>query len=266
VIGWMHEMEKLNRTDAVAFYDRYYTPNNAILIVAGDVDAKEVRALAEKTYGMVARGPDLPPRIRPVEPEQNTARTVTLSDPRVSVPSFSRSWLVPSYHTAEPSEAEALDLLAEILGGGPRSRIYQALVVKSGVASSAGAYFDGSKLDDSAFTVYGAPRGTAKLDEVQIAIDAEIAGIVKDGVTDKELESARNRFLRSVIFARDNQTSMANLYGTALATGSTVKDIEEWPDRIKRVTTDDIRKVAAKYLAGDHSVTGFLLPSDPVQN
>ena len=241
-------------------------PNNAILIVAGDVDAKEVRALAEKTYGKVARGPDLPPRIRPSEPEQNTARTVTLTDPRVSVPSFSRSWLVPSYHTAEPGEAEALDLLSEILGGGMRSRIYQALVVKSGIASSAGAYFDGSKLDASAFTVYGAPRGTAKLDEVQAAIDAEIALIVKDGVTDKELESARNRFLRSMIFARDNQASMANLYGSTLATGGTVKDIEEWPDRIKKVTTADVRAVAAKYLSGGHSVTGFLLPSDPVQN
>ena len=266
VIGWMHEMEKLNRTDAVTFYDRYYAPNNAILIVAGDVDAKEVRALAEKTYGKVARGPDLPPRIRPTEPEQNTARSVTLRDPRVSVPSFSRTWLVPSYHTAEPGEAEALDLLSEILGGGVRSRIYQALVVKSGVASSAGAYFDGSKLDGSAFTVYGAPRGTAKLGEVQAAIDVEIASIVKDGVTEKELESARNRFLRAMVFARDSQASMANLYGTALATGSTVKDIQDWPDRIKKVTTSDIRAVAAKYLSGDHSVTGFLLPSEPVQN
>jgi zinc protease len=266
VIGWMHELENLNRTDAVAFYDRYYAPNNAILIVAGDVDADAVRALAEKTYGKVPRGPELPPRIRPQEPEQNAARTVTLADPRVSVPSFSRSWLAPSYNTAEPGEAEALDLLSEILGGGVRSRIYQALVVKSGIASSAGAYFDGSKLDRTTFTVYGAPRGTAKLDDVQAAIDAEIAAIVKDGVTEKELESARNRFVRAMIFARDNQASMANLYGTALATGSTVADIEEWPDRIRRVTTADIQKVAARYLSRDHSVTGLLLPSDPVQN
>jgi zinc protease len=219
VIGWMHEMEKLNRTDAVAFYDRYYAPNNAILVVAGDVDATAVRALAEKTYGKVARGPDLPPRIRPAEPEQNTRRTVSLTDPRVSVPSFSRSWLVPSYNMAKPGEAEALDLLAEILGGGVRSRIYQALVVRTGVASSAGAYFDGSRLDPSAFTVYGAPRGTSKLDEVEKAVDAEIDSIVKNGVTDKELESAKNRFLRSMIFARDNQSSMANIYGTTLATG-----------------------------------------------
>jgi zinc protease len=266
IIGWMHEIEKLNRTDAVAFYDRYYAPNNAILIVAGDVDANEVRALAEETFGKVARGPDLPPRLRPREPEQNTERTVTLTDPRVSTPSYSRSWLAPSYNTAEPGEAEALDLLSEILGGGTRSRIYQSLVVKSGLASAAGAYFDGSKLDAGSFVVYGAPRGTAKLDEVQAAIDSEIAGIVKNGVTDDELDAAKNRFVRSLIFARDNQASMANIYGETLATGGTIEDIEAWPDRIKKVTTDDIKKVAARYLGSGSSVTGYLLPAEPIQN
>ncbi|TGU92917.1 insulinase family protein, partial [Mesorhizobium sp. M8A.F.Ca.ET.173.01.1.1] len=93
----MHEMEQLNRTDAKAFYDNYYRPNNAVLVVAGDVDPDAVKAMAERTYGKVARGPDLPPRIRPVEPEQNTKRTVTLADARVSVPSFSTQWVVPSY-------------------------------------------------------------------------------------------------------------------------------------------------------------------------
>ncbi len=260
VIGWMHEMEKLNRTDAVAFYDRYYAPNNAILVVAGDVDAAAVRGLAEKTYGKVPRGPDLPPRIRPSEPEHNTRRTVSMTDPRVSVPSFSKSWLVPSYNTAEPGEAEALDLLAEILGGGVRSRIYQALVVKSDVASSAGAYFDGSKLDPGSFAVYGAPRGTAELAAVEVAVDAEIARIVEGGITEKELESAKNRFLRSVIFASDNQSAMANLYGATLATGGTVKEIEAWPDKIRAVRVEQVKAAAAKYLAVDHSVTGYLLP------
>ncbi len=266
VIGWMHEIEKLNRTDAVAFYDSYYAPNNAVLVVAGDVDEQTVRKLAEDSYGKVPRGPDLPPRLRPQEPEQNTARTVSMSDPRVTTPSFSKSWLVPSYNNADPGEAEALDLLAEILGGGIRSRIYQALVVKSGVASSAGAYFSGSKVDDGVFAVYGAPRGTAKLDEVQAAVDAEIARIVEDGVTEQELEAARNRFLRSMIFARDNQASMANIYGAALATGGTVEDVKEWPDRVRNVTADEIRRVAAKYLADSRSVTGYLLPAEPVQN
>ncbi|TRC96712.1 insulinase family protein [Mesorhizobium sp. WSM4303] len=266
VIGWMQEMEQLNRTDAVAFYDKYYRPNNAVLIVAGDVEPDAVKALAEKTYGKVARGPDLPPRIRPVEPEQNTRRTVTLTDARVSVPSFSTQWVVPSYHTAKPGEAEALDLLGEILGGGSRSRLYQQLVVKQGIASGTGAFFQGTMLDATNFTVYGAPRGDAKLSDVEAAVDAEIARIIKDGVTADELEKAKARYIRAIIFARDKQDEMANLYGAELATGGNVKDIEEWPDRIRKVTADDIKAVAARYLLLDRSTTGYLLPQQQAGN
>ncbi|MGX5843829.1 M16 family metallopeptidase [Mesorhizobium sp. ArgA1] len=266
VIGWMQEMEQLNRTDAVAFYDKYYRPNNAVLIVAGDVEPDAVKALAEKTYGKVARGPDLPPRIRPVEPEQNTKRTVTLTDARVSVPSFSTQWVVPSYHTAKPGEAEALDLLGEILGGGSRSRLYQQLVVKQGIASGAGAFFQGTMLDATNFTVYGAPRGDSKLSDVEAAVDAEIARIVKDGVTADELEKAKARYIRAMIFARDKQDEMANLYGAELATGGNVKDIEEWPDRIRKVTVDEIKAVAARYLLLDRSTTGYLLPQQQAGN
>jgi zinc protease len=266
VIGWMQEMEQLNRTDAVAFYDKYYRPNNAVLIVAGDVEPDAVKALAEKTYGKVARGPDLPPRIRPVEPEQNTRRTVTLTDARVSVPSFSTQWVVPSYHTAKPGEAEALDLLGEILGGGSRSRLYQQLVVKQGIASETGAFFQGTMLDATNFTVYGAPRGDAKLSDVEAAVDAEIARIIKDGVTADELEKAKARYIRALIFASDKQDEMANLYGAELATGGNVKDVEEWPDRIRKVTADEIKAVAARYLLLDRSTTGYLLPQQQAGN
>lgn len=266
VIGWMHEMEQLNRTDAVAFYDRYYAPNNAILVVAGDTDVETVRALAEKTYAKVPRGPDLPPRVRPQEPEQNTKRTVTLTDPRVSVPSFQKSWVVPSYNRAEPGEAEALDLLSEILGGGTRSRIYQQLVVKQGIASTAGASFQGTSFDPSSFTIYGAPRGEAALDAVEEAIDAEIRKLIKDGVTETELEKAKNRFVRSMIFARDSQSGMANIYGATLATGGTVDDIEKWPEEIRKVTAKQVQDVAAKYLNPDHSVAGYLLPVVEAKN
>ncbi|MET0575941.1 MAG: pitrilysin family protein [Mesorhizobium sp.] len=261
VIGWMHEMEQLNRTDAVAFYDRYYAPNNAVLVVAGDTDAETVRKLAEKTYGKVPRGPDLPPRARPQEPEQNTKRTVTLTDERVSVPSFQKSWVVPSYNHSEPGEAEALDLLSEILGGGTRSRIYQQLVVKQGIASTAGASYQGTSFDPSSFTIYGAPRGETGLASVEEAIDTEIRSLIKDGVTETELEKAKNRFVRSMIFARDSQSGMANIYGSTLATGGTVEDIQKWPDRIRAVTAKQVQDVAAKYLNPDHSVAGYLLPA-----
>lgn len=266
VIGWMQEMEQLNRTDATAFYDKYYRPNNAVLIVAGDVEPEAVKALAEKTFGKVARGPDLPPRVRPVEPEQNTKRTVTLTDARVSVPSFSTQWVVPSYHSGKDGEAEALDLLAEILGGGTRSRLYQQLVVKQGIASSAGAFFQGTMLDDTNFTVYGAPRGDAKLADVEAAVDAEVMRIAKDGVTNEELEKAKDRYVRSIIFARDKQDSMANIYGSTLATGGNVQDVQQWPDRIRKVTADEVKAVAVRYLVLDHSTTGYLLPQTQAGN
>ncbi|MBZ9852469.1 insulinase family protein [Mesorhizobium sp. CA13] len=266
VIGWMQEMEQLNRTDAIAFYNKYYQPNNAVLIVAGDVKPDTVKALAEKTYGKIARGPDLPPRVRPVEPEQNTRRTVTLSDARVSVPNFSTQWVVPSYHTAKPGEAEALDLLAEILGGGNRSRLYQALVVRQGIASNAGAYFQGTMLDDTNFTVYGTPRGDARLVDVEAAVDAEVARIARDGVTVKELDKAKDRYVRSMVFARDKQDSMANIYGAELATGGNVQDIEQWPERIRKITAGEIKAVAARYLVLAHATTGYLLPQQQAGN
>lgn len=266
VIGWLHEIAQLNRDDAAAFYDRYYAPNNAVLVVAGDVEPDAVKTLAESIYGKIPRGPDLPPRIRPKEPEQNTSRTVTLADPRVSLPSFSTSWLVPSYRSAKPGEAEALDLLSEILGGGIRSRLYQELVVKSGLASSAGAYYEGSRLDASAFAVYGSPRGDASLDAVKTAIEAEVAKIVKDGVSEQELASAKKRFVRGMVFARDNAAGLAQIYGATLSVGGNVADIRDWTSRIEKVTAADVRDVASRYLGGRNFVTGFLLPEEKVQN
>lgn len=266
VIGWKQEIEKLDRADAQAFYDRYYRPNNAILVVAGDVEPQAVRALAEETYGKLARGPDLAPRIRPVEPEQNSRRTVTLTDARVGEPSFSTQWVVPSYHTAKPGEAEALDLLSEILGGGPRSRLYQELVVKKKIATSAGASFQGKMLDDTNFAVYAEPRTGTALADVEAAVNAEIARIAAGGVTDDELDRAKDRFIRATVFARDRQDAMANMYGATLATGGTVQEIADWPDRIRKVTADQIKAAAARYLVPERSVTGYLLPKTEVAN
>ena len=260
VIGWMHEIRQLDRELALQFYDLHYAPNNAILVVAGDVEPDDVRTLAEATYGKVARGPELPPRVRPQEPRQDAARTVTLSDPRVGVPSMQRSWIVPSYTSADPGEAEALDLLAEILGGGARSRLYQELVVKGGIAASAGAGYRATALDDTSFSVYAAPRGGADLAAVETAVEAEITRIAEEGVSDDELRRAKNRFLRGMIFARDNQTGMARIYGSLLATGLSIEDIEAWPDRVRAVTPDDVRNAARRYITSSAHVTGYLLP------
>lgn len=260
VIGWRREMKQLNLADAVAFYNQHYEPNNAILVVAGDVTADEVRDLAGQTYGKVPRGPDLPPRIRPQEPHQDTRRTVTLKDARVSEPRFTKYFLVPSYTTAKPGEAEALDLLAEILGGDARSRLYQDLVVKKQIAASVGSWYQGSALDMTSFGIAGQPLQGTTIEQLEQAVLDEIAGIAKDGIAEDELAKAKNRFLKSAIFARDDQSGMAQLYGSSLATGQTVKDVQEWPDRIRAVTAKQVQDVAARYLDDSHSVTSYLLP------
>jgi zinc protease len=171
------------------------------------------------------------------------------------------SWLVPSYANekrfpdVKPGDAPALDLLSEILGGSSRSRLYQTLIVKNNIAANTGATYSGDALDDGTFSVYGAPRDGATLGDVEKAVEAELARIVKDGVTQTELDQARNRFLKAVIFARDSQAGMARIYGSTLSVGQSVEDIQKWPDLIKSVTVDQIRYVAERYLVKDQSVT-----------
>ncbi|MDM7850290.1 M16 family metallopeptidase [Pseudochrobactrum kiredjianiae] len=265
IIGWQQEMEKLSLNDAIGFYERYYTPNNAILVVAGDVTPERVRDLALSTYGKLPKRFEVAPRIRPQEPEKHTARTVILRDARVNQPSYNSTWVVPSYINAKAKgregDAEALDLLGEILGGGIRSRLYQELVVEQGLAASAGAYYAGDALDDGTFMIYGSPRGDATLEDVQTAANVEVDRLIAEGVTETELNQARNRFLKAMIFARDSQTGMARIYGSSLATGQTVDDVLGWPDKIRAVKPEQIRDVAQRYLKPSIEVTGYLLPS-----
>ncbi len=259
VIGWRHEIEKLTRDDALAFYKKFYTPNNAILVVAGDVTADEVKKLAEETYGKVPRVSELPPRKRPQEPEQRSVRTVTLADPRVAQPSLQRSYLVPSIATAKPGEAEALEVLSQILGGGSNSRLYTSLVMQKQLATSAGAWYSSASLDDSRFGVSGTPRPNVTLPQIDEAIDGVIAEVAEKGITADELERAKSRLVAETIYAQDNQATLARWFGGGLTTGSTVADILAWPDRLKAVTPDQVRDVARKWLDKRRSVTGFLV-------
>jgi zinc protease len=264
IIGWAHEMETLDRADALAFYDRYYTPNNAIVIVAGDVTEDEVRKLAEATYGKVARRAEPPPRFRAKEPPPRTARTVTLADARVTQPALRRSYLVPSYTNAPTGEAPALDILGEILGGGSTSRLYKALMLGKAVATNAGAGYNSTSLDDTTFTVYGVPRGDISLEALAADIDAVIAELLDKGVTDDEVARAKKRMLAGAIYAQDSQGTLARVFGDALTSGQTVAAVQNWPSDIEKVTAADVNAVARKYLDLRRSVTGYLVgkPAD----
>jgi zinc protease len=259
VIGWRPEIEQLTRDEALAFYRRFYTPNNAIVVVAGDVTAEEVKEDASATYGKIAPRAEIAPRKRPMEPVQEAARTVTLADPRVEQPSLSRAYLVPSRTTAKPGTSEALEVLAHILGGGENSRLYRSLVVEQGLAVSAGAFYSPTALDYGKFGVYATPRSGKTLREVEAAIDVAIADIRDHGVTADELSLARNRLIADAVYAQDNQAMLARWYGAALATGETVEMVRRWPETIRAVNADAVRDAARTWLDSRASATGYLV-------
>lgn len=260
IIGWEHEISDLGREDALAYYRRFYTPENAVLIVAGDVTADEVRALADETYGALPARGEAPVRRRTLEPPPRAHRLVTLQDAKVEQPSQQRLYLVPSYTTAAPGEAEALEVLSHLLGGGPTSLLYRALVMEKKIAVAAGAYYMGTSLDDTRFYVYGLPAPEVTLEQLDAEIDKLIAQVQAEPFPTDQLERAKTRLIADAIYAQDNQSSMARWYGAALTTGSTLEDIRAWPDRIAAVTAEDVRKAAATWLRKNRAVTGFLLP------
>lgn len=263
VIGWEHEMEKLSPQDAMSFYKHFYAPNNAVLVVAGDVTADEVRALAEKTYGRIPANPDVPAvRERPKDPPQRAARRVEYSDPRAGKASFHRDYVVPSYMTAKPGEAEALDLLMKIVADGPTSRLYRRLVVEEKIASSAGGNYSGSGLDYGTISLYAvAAGGPDLLPKIEASIDKVLAEVREHGVTDAELGRARSSYIADYVYENDDQASLARRYGWGLALGRTVAQIEGWPDALRKVTLDDVKRAAGAYLDLRRSVTGYLTPA-----
>jgi zinc protease len=259
VIGWRHEMEGLTRDDAIGFYRRFYGPNDAVVVIAGDVDPQAALKLAEDTYGKVRRNNNIVARQRPQEPMPAAVRSLTLADPRVEQPLMQRAYLVPSFHTAKPGESSALEVLAHILGSGSNSRLYNTLVVDKHLAVGAGAWYESDALDMSKFSVYGAPRQGVTLPQLEAATDAVIAELVAKGVTPEELARSKTKLIADAVYAHDSQRSMAQWYGEALATGSTVADVGHWTDRIRAVTAEQVQDAARHWLDKRRSVTGYLI-------
>ena len=263
IIGWEHEIAALTRQDALDFYKAFYAPNNAILVVSGDVTLAQVKKLAEETFGSLMPSPAIKPRERVKEPPFRAPLRVELKDARAGKATLQRQYIAPSYLTAQPGEAEALDILMKIVGGGSTSRLYKRLVVEDHVASSAGGYYGGSGMDSTKIAVYAVPSDGVELDKVEAAIDAVLAEVKAKGVTDGELERAKANYIAEYVYESDNQSTLARRYGWGLVVGRTVEDIDAWPGRIAKVTAADVKAAAETYLDVRRSVTGRLLPVAP---
>jgi zinc protease len=265
VIGWKHEAEALTRNDALSFYREFYAPNNAILIVAGDVNPAEVKVLAEKHYGPVAATPDLAPRQRVTEPPQLAERRLTMVDPRVAQPYVLRTYLAPERDAGAQKQAAALTVLAELLGGSGTTSVL-ARALQFGDAPKAvytSAFYDGMSLDVTSFGFVAVPTPDTNLTEIEAAMDAVIAQFMQDGIDAAAFERIKRQLRADEIYARDNIEGLARLYGSALTSGLTVADVQAWPQVLQDVTPEHVMEAARLVFDRKNAVTGWLQRGDP---
>ena len=262
VIGWLHEINALDRETALRFYQTWYAPNNAILVIAGDIDAAELRPLAERYYGRLRPTRDLPARTWVQDPPDVGPMRVTHRDEKVRQPSMSRMYRALSYGTDTGRQAHALDVAIEILGGSETSRLYRALVEEQHIAVAAGASANTAGLGGGSVSISATPAEGVSLERLEAAVDEVIATFLRDGPTDAELQRAKSSLAAAAIYARDSQESLANIYGSSLAQGESIDDVVTWADDVEAVTRDEALELARTTLNLDHSVTGWLLPEE----
>ncbi|MGL4311995.1 MAG: M16 family metallopeptidase [Paracoccaceae bacterium] len=259
VIGWRHEMEKLSLDDALGFYRLYYAPNNAVLVVAGDVFPDDVVRLAEQYYGPLEPSPGIVERERPSEPPQLAERRIAFADPRVAQPYVMRTYLAPERDSGAQEKAAALTMLAEVLGGNPATSVMgKALQFDSQTAVYASAFYDGMNMDDTTFGLVVVPAEGVSLKDAEDRMDAVLADFLKTGVDAARLDRIKTQVRAEQIYARDNVESLANLYGAALAQGLTVADAQTWPDMLQAVTPEDVMSAAKDVFDRKRAVTGWL--------
>ncbi len=259
IIGWRHEMETLDLDAAMEYYDRYYAPNNAILIVAGDVTRDEVEVLAKEHYGPLPANPDLEERARPTEPLQTAERRMIFRDPRVAQPYVTRRYLAPSRDSGAQEEAAALTLLAEVLSGGQTSVLTRDLQFETETAVYTDAFYDSTTLDASSFGLVIVPAPGVTLEEAEQALDATLARFIEEGVDAAQLDRIKFQIKAQQIYELDDTDRLARRYGNALTTGLTVEDVQTWPDVLQGVTGEDIVAAAQDVFDRRKSVTGYLM-------
>ncbi len=259
VIGWEHEIRALTRAQIIDFYRKWYAPNNAVLVLSGDINEMDALVLSKKIYGVIP-AKALPERQKWQEPRHRTDRLVEMRHPQVRQSSWTRQFIAPSYSYGDTEHAYALQVLEEILSGSSTSRLYKSLVVEKKIAVSAGAWYRANLRGPATFGFAVTPAIKEEIVAVESAIKVEINKLIKNGVSDDEVARAIARLQASAIFARDSNRVPARLLGGALAINRSVEDVESWPDHIGNVNAKDISKAVHAVFADRPSLRTILLP------
>jgi len=263
IIGWMTDLEHMTVDDARRWYERWYAPNNAVLVVVGDVKPKEVFALAEKHFGKI-KPRALPARKPQAEPEQTGIRRLTVKAPG-KLPYLAMGYHVPVLRDADKDwEPYALEVLAGVLDGNASARLNKNLVREQRVAQSAGAGYDSLGRGTELFYLVGTPSEGRTVAELEAAIRAELEKIVNDGVSEEELDRVKAQVTASQVYQLDSVFYQAMLIGQFEMVGLSYKDIDNMVKKIRSVTPAQVQEVARKYIK-DESLTVAVLDPQPLE-
>jgi len=261
VIGWIHEMKTLARADVLSFHQRWYHPNNAVLVLSGDITAKEARPLVDRYYGALPRV-SVPARRWNVEPPQNAERRLTLRHPNVQQPVWARIYSTSSLGSGDKKQAMPLLVLSQLLGGGKTSALYRALVVDKRLASEVDVDYDIFRIGPAAFEITVTLAQDVTMDALEKAVDDELVRILKEGFDEKDITRAKTLLKAESIYARDGLESMARVMGWIRMTGLGTDYFLHWPQLIDAVTQAQVMEAAKDTLVLRRSVTGWLLPEE----
>lgn len=261
VIGWGGEVNALTRADALVFHKLWYAPNNAILVVAGDITAETLKPLAHEIYGAIPSNP-VPETVFPdPAPFPGEARYI-MRDPRIKQPMVIWMARAPGAHISK-QDSLALEVLMNIMSGSPATRLYKSLVVEKKIATSASMGYHGQTRHLGTLSASLVPAGNATPEQVEKAFLDELQLVGDNGVTAAELADAKTRLKDSAAFARDSLSDPARVIGEALITGSTLDDVEYWPYDIDAVTAAQVQDVARRTLSENTArITGIVLPPE----
>ena len=258
IIGWMSDIARINPGELRAFYDTYYRPNNAILVIAGDVKAPAALAQVRRHFGPIPRGAT-PALVTALEPDQSDERRVIVRKEAAQLPVVNIAWHVPNFRS---EDAPALELLSTLLSEGRASRLYRHLVYDKRMALGAGGEYSYSSLDPTLFWFFATLLPGQSPESVEQALLAEVEQLKKEPVPAEELTRARNQIEASFVWEQDSVFSRASVLGRFEMLGSW-RMLDDFLPKVRAVTAADLQRVAQRYFPLDRKNVSILLPAEP---
>ncbi|MBI5775809.1 MAG: insulinase family protein [Nitrospirae bacterium] len=256
IIGWFPDLNAMTRVDLKRHYDTYYVPNNATLIVVGDIKAAKLLPVIKRFFEPIPKRP-LPPQLVTAEPEQKGERRIVVKRD-AQLPFVMIGYRTPNYSS---DDAYALTLLESILSHGKSSRLYRSLVYEQKLALAVGAEYSLLQTDPDLLYCFAVVAPGQKTEQVERGVYAEIQKLQQEAPSEQELQRAKNQVEAAYIFGQDSNFRQAMLFGQAETTGAGWRQVEEFVKKLRDVKADDVTRVAQKYLVEDGRTVGILIPT-----